>query len=66
MERNLKNLNFKKEEQSLREADLVKMTKKCKIKTNELKKKEDYLRLKQKKVLEGDEYWRKKKDKIRE
>jgi hypothetical protein len=38
------------------------MTKNLKLKANELKKREDYLRAKQVKIEENEEYWREKKE----
>jgi hypothetical protein len=38
------------------------MTKNLKLKANELKKREDYLRSKQVKIEENEEYWREKKE----
>ena len=41
------------------------MTKKLRIKANELKKKEDYLKQKQVQIQEKEDFWKAKKEEIR-
>jgi hypothetical protein len=50
-------LEYRKQEQSGKENQLVEMTKKLRIKANELKKKEDVLKARQASVIEGEEFW---------
>jgi hypothetical protein len=57
LERNLKNLEVKKIEQNEKENHIVVITKKLKLKANELAKKEEYLRQKNLKIEEVNEYW---------